>query len=191
MYSRALRWSCVVLALIAIAAAASLVIRSEQQLNLQTASLRGFDQHAHDASAALVDARVGQQAYVAAGQGAAFWFVKTSAAIQAVRLDNFHVLTGTGSETSATQTYNIAIASITDNAAISSLTFGNTVTVNFTGNAGTFKERFLPTPVNISSWGPVFDGSMSVAIRVTRDGSDSSTIDSFFRSIGIRLATTG
>ena len=83
MYSRALRWSCVVLALIAIAAAAFLVIRSEQQLNLQTAFLRGFDQHAHDASAALVDARVGQQAYVAAGQGAAFWFVKTAAAVQA------------------------------------------------------------------------------------------------------------
>jgi hypothetical protein len=72
-----------VVALIAIAAAASLLIRSEQQLSQQTAALRAFDQHAHDAGAALVDARVGQQAYVAAGQGAAFWIVKTSAAIQA------------------------------------------------------------------------------------------------------------
>jgi hypothetical protein len=72
-----------VLALIAIAAAAFLLIRSEQQLGQQTAALRAFDQHAHDAGAALVDARVGQQAYVAAGQGAAFWIVKTSAAIQA------------------------------------------------------------------------------------------------------------
>jgi len=72
-----------VLALIAIAAAAFLLIRSEQQLSQQTAALRAFDQHAHDAGAALVDARVGQQAYVAAGQGAAFWIVKTSAAIQA------------------------------------------------------------------------------------------------------------
>ena len=83
MYSRALRWSCVVVALIAIAAAAFLLISSEQQLNQHTASLRGFDQRARDASAALVDARVGQQAYVAAGQGAAFWFVKTAAAVQA------------------------------------------------------------------------------------------------------------
>jgi hypothetical protein len=83
LYSRVLRWSCVVLALIAIAAAAFLLIRSEQQLSQQTAALRAFDQHAHDASTALVDARVGQQAYVAAGQGAAFWIVKTSAAIQA------------------------------------------------------------------------------------------------------------
>ena len=78
-----LRWSCVVLALIAIAAAAFLLNRSEQQLRQQSAALRAFDQHAHDASAALVDARVGQQAYVATGQGAAFWIVKTSAAIQA------------------------------------------------------------------------------------------------------------
>ena len=83
MYSRTLRWSCVVVALIAIAAAAFLLISSEQQLNQHTASLRGFDQRARDASAALVDARVGQQAYVAAGQGAAFWFVKTAAAVQA------------------------------------------------------------------------------------------------------------
>ena len=83
MYSRALRLSCGVLALIAIGAAAFLLIRSEQQLSQQTAALRAFDQHARDASAALVDARVGQQAYVAAGQGAAFWIVKTAAAIQA------------------------------------------------------------------------------------------------------------
>ena len=41
-----------------------------------------FDQHARDASAALVDARVGQQAYVAAGQGVAFWFAKTASAVQ-------------------------------------------------------------------------------------------------------------
>jgi hypothetical protein len=83
LYSRTLRWSCVVVALIAIAAAAFLLVSSEQQLNQHTASLRGFDQRARDASAALVDARVGQQAYVAAGQGAAFWFVKTAAAVQA------------------------------------------------------------------------------------------------------------
>ena len=35
-----------------------------------------------DASAALVDARVGQQAYVAAGQGLPFWFSKTTASVQ-------------------------------------------------------------------------------------------------------------
>jgi CHASE3 domain sensor protein len=74
--------TCGVLALIAIGAAAFLLIRSDQQINQQTGALRAFDQHARDASAALVDARVGQQAYVAAGQGAAFWFGKTAAAVQ-------------------------------------------------------------------------------------------------------------
>ena len=59
-----------------------LLIRSEQQISLHTASLRAFDQYAHDASAALVDARVGQQAYVAEGQGVAFWFSKTAASVQ-------------------------------------------------------------------------------------------------------------
>ena len=74
--------SCGVLALIAIGAAAFLLIRSEQQIAQQAEALRAFDQHARDASAALVDARVGQQAYVAAGQGVAFWFGKTAAAVQ-------------------------------------------------------------------------------------------------------------
>jgi len=44
--------------------------------------LRVFDQHARDTSAALVDARVAQQAYVATGQGVAFWIGKTDAAVQ-------------------------------------------------------------------------------------------------------------
>ena len=82
MFSRALRLSCGVLALIAIGAAAFLLIRSEQQIGRHAASLRAFDQHARDASAALVDARVGQQAYVAAGQGVAFWFGRTAAAVE-------------------------------------------------------------------------------------------------------------
>jgi hypothetical protein len=82
LYSRTLRWSCGVLALIAIGAAAFLLIRSEQQITRQDAALRAFDQHVLDASAALVDARVGQQAYVAAGQGVAFWFNKTGASLQ-------------------------------------------------------------------------------------------------------------
>ena len=71
------------LAFLAIGAAAFLLIRSEQQIGRQTASLHAFDQHARDASDALVDARVGQQAYVAAGQGVPFWTSKTSAAIEA------------------------------------------------------------------------------------------------------------
>ena len=117
-------------------------------------------------------------------------FTSTVAAIQAVRLDNFHILTGTSTDTND-QTYKIAVASITDNGAISSLTFGNTVTVTFTGNTGSLKERVMSSPVDLTSWAPAFNNSMSVAIRIIRDGSDASTVDSFFRSLGIRLATTG
>jgi CHASE3 domain sensor protein len=83
LYSRALRLSCGVLALIVIGAATFLLIRSQQQIAQQAAALRAFDQQSRDASAALVDARVSQQAYVAAGQGVAFWFGKTAAALQA------------------------------------------------------------------------------------------------------------
>jgi CHASE3 domain sensor protein len=82
LYSRALRSSCGVLALIAIGAASFILIRSQQHVGLQAAALRAFDQHARDTSAALVEARVGQQAYVAAGQGVAFWFARTAASIQ-------------------------------------------------------------------------------------------------------------
>jgi hypothetical protein len=67
---------------IVIGTAAFLLNRSEQHINQQTSALGGFDQHARDASAALVDARVGQQAYVATGQGVAFWFGKTATAVQ-------------------------------------------------------------------------------------------------------------
>jgi hypothetical protein len=70
------------LACLAIGAAAFLLFQSEQQIGQHTASLRAFDQHARDASDALVDARVAQQAYVAAGQGVAFWTSKTDAAVQ-------------------------------------------------------------------------------------------------------------
>ena len=82
MYSRALRLSCGLLALIVIGAATFLLIRSEQHNIERAAALRLFDQQARDASAVLVDARVSQQAYVAAGQGVAFWFEKTAAALQ-------------------------------------------------------------------------------------------------------------
>jgi hypothetical protein len=105
LYSRALRLTCGLLALIAIGAAAFLLIRSEQHITQQTAALRAFDQHARDASAALVDARVGQQAYVAAGQGVAFWFGKTGAAVQAATdgLATLRETAGAGARTAIDQ----------------------------------------------------------------------------------------
>jgi len=41
--------------------------------------MRAFDLHAREATDALADVRVGQQAYVAAGQGIAFWMPKVAA----------------------------------------------------------------------------------------------------------------
>jgi CHASE3 domain sensor protein len=67
------------LALVAIAAAGFFLIRSEQQLSRQRAAARAFDLHAREATDALSDLRASQQAYVAAGQGVAFWMPKVAA----------------------------------------------------------------------------------------------------------------
>src|SRR2546428_2428236 len=84
MRSRALRLTFGAVALIAIGAAAFRLIRFEEQVADLTSSVRAFDQHAREATDALADARVAQQAYVAAGQGAAFWMDKVSATMEAV-----------------------------------------------------------------------------------------------------------
>jgi hypothetical protein len=104
--------TCGVLALITIGAATFLLIRSEQQVRQQTAALRAFDQQARDASAALVDARVGQQAYVAAGQGVEFWFGKTAASLQAATdgLTALRQAAGAGAQTAIEQ----AAATVTE-----------------------------------------------------------------------------
>ncbi|MGH9139777.1 MAG: hypothetical protein ACRD2I_01400 [Vicinamibacterales bacterium] len=87
--------------MIAIGAAAFLLIRFEQDNGERSASLRAFDQHVRDASVALVDARVGQQAYVAAGQGVDFWFGRTAASLQSAtdRLASLRTVAGTGART--------------------------------------------------------------------------------------------
>jgi hypothetical protein len=71
------------MALIAIAVAAFLLIRTEQEISQRAASLRVFDQHARDASNAIAEARVAQHGYVAAGQGDAFWMSKVTTTAEA------------------------------------------------------------------------------------------------------------
>ncbi len=66
-------------ACIAIAAAAFFLIQSEEQIARERTAVRAFDLHAREAADALADLRVGQQAYVAAGQGVAFWMPKVAA----------------------------------------------------------------------------------------------------------------
>jgi len=78
MRSRAVRLSCGALALIALGAAAYFVIDSEKQLAELRASGRAFDLRAREITDALSDLRAAQQAYVAAGQGVAFWMPKVA-----------------------------------------------------------------------------------------------------------------
>jgi CHASE3 domain sensor protein len=85
MRSRAVRLSCVAVAWIALGVTAYLVIRAEQQLAARRADRRAFDVQARDITAALTDLRSAQQAYVAAGQGVAFWSPKVVQAAEAIR----------------------------------------------------------------------------------------------------------
>jgi hypothetical protein len=78
MRSSALRLTLGAAAWIALGVAGFLVFQSEKEILVESAQLRAFDQHAHDASDALADLRVSQQAYVAAGQGVAFWMPKVA-----------------------------------------------------------------------------------------------------------------
>lgn len=77
---------------IAIGAAAFFFVHTEKQMAGLREAVRAFDLHAREAADALTDLRVGQQAYVAEGQGVAFWMPKVAAtgdvisqAVQALR----------------------------------------------------------------------------------------------------------
>jgi hypothetical protein len=65
-------------------AAVAFLLSSERQIANRHASERVFDQHAREATEALADVRAAQQAYVAAGQSAAFWMSKVDATMDAV-----------------------------------------------------------------------------------------------------------
>ena len=83
MRSRTARLILGVTAWVAIGAAAFFIFRFEQQTTARQAAIRMFDLHAREATDALADVRAGQQAYVAVGQGVAFWVPKV-----ATRLDD-------------------------------------------------------------------------------------------------------
>ncbi len=84
MRSRTARFVVVAFAIIAIAASATFLYRSEKQIARDTLALRAFDLHAREATDALADLRAAQQAYVAAGQGATFWMPKVASTTDAV-----------------------------------------------------------------------------------------------------------
>ena len=70
MRSRTTRLTFGAVALIAIGAATVLLARSERHISILSSSVRAFDRHARETTDAIAELRVGQQAYVAAGQGA-------------------------------------------------------------------------------------------------------------------------
>jgi hypothetical protein len=78
MQSRTVRLTSGAVALIALVAAAIFIVRSEKQLATLRAGVRAFDLGAREAGDALSDLRAAQQAYVAFGQGAAFWMPKVA-----------------------------------------------------------------------------------------------------------------
>jgi hypothetical protein len=83
MRSRSVRWTLVVVAWIAIGAAGYFLFSSQKKIAADAASLRAVDLHAREADDAIADLRVGQQAYVATGQGVAFWMPKVAATAEA------------------------------------------------------------------------------------------------------------
>jgi len=84
MRSRRTRLLCGLAALIALGAAAFFVGSSELRLASLHADSRAFDLHAREVTASLSDLRAAQQAYVAAGQGVAFWMPKVAQTADAV-----------------------------------------------------------------------------------------------------------
>ena len=81
MRSRVARLTCVVVAWIALGGAAFFTFQSEKQFAAMRTAARSFDVHAREAADAFADLRASQQAYVAAGQGAAFWMPKVAATL--------------------------------------------------------------------------------------------------------------
>jgi hypothetical protein len=84
MQSRAMRLILAAVCCIAGGATATFLLYSEQQITERRAAERVFDQRAREATEALADVRAAQQAYVAAGQGVAFWMSKVDATMDTV-----------------------------------------------------------------------------------------------------------
>jgi hypothetical protein len=85
MRSRAVRLIFGAVAWAAIGAAAFFIFQSEKKLTVARSALGVFDLRAREATDALAEVRAAQQAYVAAGQGVAFWVPKVAATLETIR----------------------------------------------------------------------------------------------------------
>ncbi len=85
MRSRTVRITSATLAWIGLIAASVFIFQSERTLSHGRTTVRAFDVKAREAAAALSDARAGQQAYVAVGQGVDFWMPKVAGHLEAAQ----------------------------------------------------------------------------------------------------------
>jgi hypothetical protein len=110
------------------------------------------------------------------------------------RLDEFRVLVGTGTDSSA-QRYVIAVASDTGVSWLNA-TYTNSITVDMESALGTASgtERALAGVQTLTSWNTVIASGVPWAVRVCRDGddatNDASSHDSYFSMITIRAGNT-
>jgi hypothetical protein len=84
MRSLAARITVGALAWLALAGTAVFIVTSERQVAPERSAVRAFDLKVREATDALADLRAAQQAYVAAGQGVAFWMPKVAATLDSV-----------------------------------------------------------------------------------------------------------
>jgi len=100
------------IAWVAIGAAAYFLFTTEQRITGLTASLQAFDARARQATGALVESRVAQQAYVAAGQGIGFWMPRVTSNTEAAQasLTAMHQAASAASQTPLEQ----AAATVTE-----------------------------------------------------------------------------
>jgi hypothetical protein len=100
MRSRAARLTFGAAAWLALAACGYFFLQSDRRTSAARAALGAFDQDAREATAALADLRAAQQAYVAAGQGTAFWVPQVAATLTRVTA----AVTALGQTATSTQT---------------------------------------------------------------------------------------
>lgn len=113
MRSRSGRWLVCAIAVLALAASGYLVFRSEEQISARRSSLRVFEASAREAALSLADLRAAEQAYVAAGQGVAFWMPKVAALVETAE-HAIDTLRGTAADADARTALTEAASSITE-----------------------------------------------------------------------------
>jgi len=84
MRSRAARFTLGAVAWLVIGGAAAFLVYSERRIANERAAVRAFDLHAREAADALADLRASQQAYVATGQGVAYWVPRVAGIVDAI-----------------------------------------------------------------------------------------------------------